>query len=186
MQKRAEGGGGGADSRVFESILKARATASRTRALILFSPTALIVLRAPALCGEQGMPAIGAIADRAAAVAGLEFVPSPSETLARAKHSWSSPKALLVTYNKDDLDQNAQLAETIAARAGGAGEGAAGPKGQRVEAVRVEGNHLTPCVLRLQASDLPQQFSRVGNISVGDEKAARELGSKIAAWLAKP
>lgn len=140
------------------------------------------------------MPALGAMADRAAAAAGLEFVPSPQETLSRAKRSWKSPKALLVTYDKDDLDQNAQLAETLAARveagaaaggAGGAGGGGAGAR-QKVETEKMQGNHLTPCVLRLQSSDLPQQFSRVGNISVGDEKAARELGSRIGAWLAKP
>lgn len=96
------------------------------------------------------MPALSAMADRAAAAAGLEFVPSPPETLARAKRSWASPKTLLVTYEKDDLDQNAQLAATLAERAkaaagaaagagagsgagtgAGAGAGGAGPK-QRV------------------------------------------------------
>lgn len=142
------------------------------------------------------MPAISMMADRAAAVAGLEFVPSPPETLARAKRSWGSPKALLVTYNKDDLDQNSQLAQTLAARAeaaavvgsavGGGAGGMAGGARQRVETLNVEGNHLTPCVLRLQSSDLPQQFSRIGNILVGDEKAARDLGSRIGAWFSKP
>ena len=76
-----------------------------------------------------------------------------------------------MTYENDDLDQNAALEKAL----GGLEEGAR----PRVETVRLEGNHLTPVVLALQGGKL-------GAISVGKAEAARALAQRAAAWLARP
>jgi hypothetical protein len=53
----------------------------------------------------RSMPAVGAMAERAVAVAGLEFTPAPAETLARAQARFKPRAALLVKLEKDELDQ---------------------------------------------------------------------------------
>jgi hypothetical protein len=53
----------------------------------------------------RGMPALGAMAERAAAAAGLEFTPAPAETLKRAQARFRTRKALLVKFENDELDQ---------------------------------------------------------------------------------
>ena len=48
--------------------------------------------------------------------AGLNFTPSPEETLDGARRRFLSPKARLVTFIGDDLDQNKELAEALRKR----------------------------------------------------------------------
>ena len=141
----------------------------------------------------QGMPAIGAMAERAASAAGLEFTPNPAETMSRAGANWASPRALLVTYDSDDLDQNAALAAALEAGAAGraaaaaASGGGAGGRGRgSVETAKLKGNHLTPVVLELQGAQLGPQLGRLGAIRVGDAAAARELAGTLVDFLRKP
>jgi hypothetical protein len=50
---------------------------------------------------------------------------------------------------------------------------------------RRPGNHLTPVVLRLSGGDLSAQLGRLGDLRVGDEEAAKQLGADVAAWLTR-
>ena len=54
----------------------------------------------------KNLPNLTALAERAASAAGLDFTPSPSETLERAKRGFDSPRVRLVKFDEDDLDQN--------------------------------------------------------------------------------
>ncbi len=131
----------------------------------------------------RSMPAIGAMAERAAAAAGLEFVPNPAETLSRARQRYAPRRCLLLKYDDDELDQNAELLATLQAARPSATAAAAPP-----DVARRAGNHLSPVVLRLAAEDSPlgaQLGKSVGALRVGDEEAAQELGRDIAAWLSR-
>lgn len=125
----------------------------------------------------RSMPAVGAMAERAARAAGLEFTPPPEETLARARASFAPRNCLLLKFSDDELDQNAELLAAM--------EAAPVPPATEKRA----GNHLTPVVLRLGGGALgavnPALGRAVGDVRVGDEAAAQQLGRDIAAWLMK-
>jgi len=130
----------------------------------------------------RAMPAVGAMAERAAQAAGVEFTPPPAETLRRARESYAG-KLLLVKFEKDDLDQCTEL---LAAVAGGAARGG-GPPPTLLER---PGNHLSPVCLRLGAEALngvggiaPSLAGRLGELRVGDEGAAAQLGRDLGGFL---
>ena len=64
----------------------------------------------------RNMPNLTALAERAAAAAGLDFTPSPEETLDAAKRRFVSPRVKLVTFQDDDLDQNDELEANLRRR----------------------------------------------------------------------
>jgi hypothetical protein len=128
----------------------------------------------------RSMPAIGAMAERAAAAAGLEFTPSPAETLARAGARYSPRRCLLVKYDNDELDMNAELLATLQAARPAGGQGKLQPPAMS----RRQGNHLSPVTLQL-AGENPLGRA-VGPLRFGDEEAAQALGRDLAAWLMDP
>ncbi|EEH60434.1 uncharacterized protein MICPUCDRAFT_6513, partial [Micromonas pusilla CCMP1545] len=77
---------------------------------------------------------------RAASAAGLDFTPSPAETLERAKRGFESPRATLLSFEEDDLDQNDELMEVLRHRYAMTTVSGDAP----VSAVRLRGTHLTP------------------------------------------
>jgi hypothetical protein len=124
----------------------------------------------------RAMPAVGAAAERAAAAAGLEFVPSPEETLRLARADYRTAKTLLVKFTADDLDQNAELLAALSdpSRTGSC------------ECAERSGNHLSPVTLRLAGEDTPlgaRLGKTVGELRIGDEDGAAQLGRDIGAWL---
>jgi hypothetical protein len=125
----------------------------------------------------RSMPAMGAMAERAARAAGLEFTPAPEETLSRVRASFAPRNCLLLKFADDELDQNAELLGAMAAA----------PAPPATD--KRPGNHLTPVVLRLGGGALgavnPALGRAVGDVRVGDEEAAQTLGRDIAAWLMK-
>ena len=64
----------------------------------------------------RNMPNLTALAERAAAAAGLDFTPSPEEMLDAAKRRFVSPRVKLVTFQDDDLDQNDELEANLRRR----------------------------------------------------------------------
>jgi len=129
----------------------------------------------------RAMPAVGAAAERAAAAAGLEFTPAPAETLSRVRERFATPRALLVRFENDELDQNTELLFAMQKRSEGSGS-------PRVTAVLRAGNHLTPVTISLSPENSPlgaRLGKSVGSLKAGDEEAARQLGRDIGAWLAE-
>lgn len=118
------------------------------------------------------MPVIGAMAERAAAVSGLQFKPDPKETLRRAAEEYAVQRCMLVTFNDDKLDQNEELREELAER-----------RDTDISTARRTGNHLTPVVVTLAPPQGLSQLSGSLPRSVGDEAAARELGADVGQWL---
>ncbi len=138
----------------------------------------------------RGMPAVGAMAERAAAAAGLEFTPGPAETLARARARYAPRASLLLKFDNDELDENAKLLDALqaGARDAAAASPASSPPRAEPEIARRAGNHLTPVVLQLKGGALgamSAQLGRVGDIRVGDEVAAQALGRDLGAWLSR-
>ena len=64
----------------------------------------------------RNLPNLTALAERAASAAGLDFTPSPEETVDGARRRFVSPKVKLVTFEDDDLDQNEDLEAALRKR----------------------------------------------------------------------
>jgi len=121
----------------------------------------------------RAMPAVGAAAERAASAAGIEFTPSPSSTLSRARSGYAAPRTLLVKHESDSLDMCDELQAALEARPG-------------VRLLRRPGNHLSPVAIALapaEASPLGRLGRSVGAVRVGDAAAAAELATLLGAWL---
>ena len=129
----------------------------------------------------KNLPNLTALAERAASAAGLDFTPSPSETLERAKRGFDSPRVRLVKFDEDDLDQNEELEQTLRRRfetiknardASGA-----------VSAVVLQGTHLSPVFFKFDGAGLSPAFAKLGGVKVGDEEQVERLARDSVAFL---
>jgi len=127
-----------------------------------------------------GMPAVGAMAERAARAAGIEFTPGPEETLEMASRGFESPSVTLVKFDEDDLDQNEQLQGVLEPRF------AKFSPESRVARAGLEGNHLSPVLIQVEGSQLNPSLASLGGINIGDEAAVRELADLTLRRLRAP
>ena len=127
----------------------------------------------------RNLPNLTAMAERAASAAGLDFTPSPAETLERAKRGFESPRATLLSFEEDDLDQNDELMEVLRHRYAMTTVSGDVP----VSAVRLRGTHLTPVYFKLDGSKLSPAFGRLGGFSLGDEALVGELAAAGVKFL---
>lgn len=123
------------------------------------------------------LPSIAAFAERAAKAAGLEFTPTPEETLARARRKFVSPRTRLVKLKDDDLDQNAELLEALQKRF----EVYPG----KVDSRELDfGNHLTPVYFSTDGLKLTPALEKLmGKFSLGDEEGVRKLSEELSAFI---
>jgi hypothetical protein len=119
------------------------------------------------------MPFISAMAERAASAAGLNFTPGPPETLQRATAEYMVRRSLMLAFDNDTLHHSSDLALALQSRK------------ETIELLTRPGNHLTPVVVTLSPPEELSQLTGSLPQSVGDEKAARELGVDIAQWLTR-
>ena len=123
------------------------------------------------------LPSLAAFAERAAKAAGLEFEPTPEETLERARTRFVSRRTRLIKFKKDDLDQNDQLLEALKARFK--------VYPGRVDARELDfGNHLTPVFFSTDGLKLSPALDKlIGQFSFGDEEGVRKLAAEFAAFI---
>jgi len=126
----------------------------------------------------RNMPNLTALAERAAAAAGLDFTPSPEETLDAAKRRFVSPRVKLVTFQDDDLDQNDELEANLRRRFEFLVAGDA-----PMSKTTLPGNHLTPVFFRFDGAKLSPAFAKLGGLSVGDEEAVTRLAEEGVKFL---
>ena len=126
----------------------------------------------------RNLPSLTAMAERAASAAGLDFTPSPEETLDAAKRRFVSPRVKLVTFQDDDLDQNDELEANLRRRFEFLVAGDA-----PVAKTTLPGNHLTPVFFRFDGAKLSPAFAKLGGLSVGDEEAVTRLAEEGVKFL---
>jgi hypothetical protein len=126
----------------------------------------------------RNIPNLTALAEKAAAAAGLDFTPSPEETLDDAKRRFVSPRVKLVTFEDDDLDQNDELEVNLRKRFEFLVAGDA-----PLAKATLEGNHLTPVFFKFDGAKLSPAFSKLGGLSVGDEEAVTRLAEEGVKFL---
>lgn len=126
----------------------------------------------------RNIPNLTALAEKAAAAAGLDFTPSPEETLDDAKRRFVSPRVKLVTFEDDDLDQNDELEVNLRKRFEFLVAGDA-----PVARATLKGNHLTPVFFKFDGAKLSPAFSKLGGLSVGDEEAVTRLAEEGVKFL---
>ena len=126
----------------------------------------------------RNLPNLTALAERAASAAGLDFTPSPEETVDGARRRFVSPKVKLVTFEDDDLDQNEDLEAALRKRYETLVAGEA-----PVERVTLPGNHLTPVFFRFDGAKLSPAFGTLGGLRVGDEEAVKKLAEEGVKFL---
>lgn len=128
----------------------------------------------------RNLPALTALAERAAAAAGLTFVPSPEETLEGTRRRFDSPKVRLVRFRDDDLDQNAELEAALRKRFEMTSRGPA-----PLSVSELPGNHLTPVCFKLDRATLSPPFGDLGKkfLSMGDEEAVKRLAEESVKFL---
>ena len=126
----------------------------------------------------RNFPNLTALAERAASAAGLDFTPSPEETVDGARRRFVSPKVKLVTFEDDDLDQNEDLEAALRKRYETLVAGEA-----PVERVTLPGNHLTPVFFRFDGAKLSPAFGTLGGLRVGDEEAVKKLAEEGVKFL---
>jgi hypothetical protein len=127
----------------------------------------------------RNLPSLTALAEKAASAAGLDFTPGPAETLERAKRGFDSPRVRLVKFDEDDLDQNAELEETLRRRF----ETAAPAGDAPVSAVVLEGTHLSPVFFEFDGAGMSPAFAKLGGVKVGDEAQVERLAREGVAFL---
>lgn len=127
----------------------------------------------------RNLPSLTALAEKAASAAGLDFTPGPAETLERAKRGFDSPRVRLVKFDEDDLDQNAELEETLRRRF----ETAAPASDAPVSAVVLEGTHLSPVFFKFDGAGMSPAFAKLGGVKVGDEAQVERLAREGVAFL---
>ena len=125
----------------------------------------------------KNLPSLAAFAERAAKAAGLDFKPSPEETLDRVRHRFASRRTRLVKFKEDDLDQNAELVDALNERF-------------KVYPGSVDkrelpfGNHLTPVYFSTEGLNLSPAFERlVGDFALGDEAGVERLSEEVSSWI---
>ena len=125
----------------------------------------------------KSLPSLAAFAERAAKAAGLDFKPSPEETLDRVRHRFASKRTRLVKFKDDDLDQNAELVDALNERF-------------QVYPGSVDkrdlpfGNHLTPVYFSTEGLNLSPAFERlVGDFALGDEAGVERLSEEVSSWI---
>ena len=96
----------------------------------------------------RNLPSLTAMAERAASAAGLDFTPSPEETLEGARRRFESGKVRFVTFEDDDLDENDALEREVRKRYETSVAGAA-----PVDRVVVPGTHLSPVFIRFDGAE---------------------------------
>lgn len=126
----------------------------------------------------RNLPNLTALAERAAAAAGLAFTPSPEETMDGAKRRFNSPRVKLVSFSDDDLDQNDELAVALRKRYEMTVRGSA-----PVFEKELPGTHLTPVYFKFDGSKLSPAFGKLGGLSVGDEEAVKALAEEGVRFL---
>jgi len=129
----------------------------------------------------KNLPTITALAERAAAAAGLDFTPSPQETMDGARRRFVSSKVRLVSFTDDDLDQNDQLAEALIKRYEvtlGCAPGTA-----PVTTCELPGTHLTPVYFKFDGTALSPALGQLGGLSLGDAEAVKKLSEDGVKWL---
>jgi hypothetical protein len=84
---------------------------------------------------------------------GVEFTPSPQQTLKLVHRFYQTPRNLLVQFRNDDLDQTPQLAQVLEHRLSG-----------KITYQKLRGNHLTPLgqEIRWQSHESFSAFDAVG------------------------
>jgi hypothetical protein len=126
----------------------------------------------------RNLPNLTALAERAASAAGLDFTPSPEETVDGARRRFVSPKVKLVTFEDDDLDQNEELEAALRKRYETVVAGEA-----PVERATLPGNHLTPVFFQFDGAKLSPAFGKLGGLRVGDEEAVAKLAEEGVKFL---
>lgn len=126
----------------------------------------------------RNLPTLTALAERAAAAAGLVFVPSPEDTLEGTRRRFDSPKVRLVRFRDDDLDQNTELEAALRKRFEMTTRGPA-----PLTVSELPGNHLTPVYFKLDGAKLSPPFGELGGLSVGDEEAVKRLAEEGVKFL---
>ena len=127
----------------------------------------------------RNLPSLTALAEKAASAAGLDFTPGPAETLERAKRGFDSPRVRLVKFDEDDLDQNAELEETLRRRFETAVPAGDAP----VSAVVLKGTHLSPVFFKFDGAGMSPAFAKLGGVKVGDEAQVERLAREGVAFL---
>lgn len=125
----------------------------------------------------SSLPSLSAFAERAVKAAGLEFVPTPKETLERARTRFVSRRTRLIKFKNDDLDQNRELMEALETRFK--------VYPGRVDARELDfGNHLTPVYFSLDGLKLSPALEKlVGQFSLGDEEGVKRLADEFSAFI---
>ena len=125
----------------------------------------------------SSLPSLSAFAERAVKAAGLEFVPTPKETLERARTRFVSRRTRLIKFKNDDLDQNRELMEALEMRFK--------VYPGRVDARELDfGNHLTPVYFSLDGLKLSPALEKlVGQFSLGDEEGVKRLADEFSAFI---
>lgn len=117
------------------------------------------------------------VGDTLAAVtsAAEDFTPSPDETLDLVRRRYSVPENLLISFNRDTLDQSEALEQVLSSRFG--------MRGAVVR--RLEGTHATPLTPNL-GEDGARDFASVGSPSLDEEirKAAGGVSSELDTTVA--
>jgi len=126
----------------------------------------------------RNLPSLTAMAERAASAAGLDFTPSPEETLEGARRRFESGKVRFVTFEDDDLDENDALEREVRKRYETSVAGAA-----PVDRVVVPGTHLSPVFIRFDGAELSPAFAKLGGLRVGDEAQVERLARESVAFL---
>lgn len=126
----------------------------------------------------RNLPNLTKLAERAASAVGLDFTPSPSETMEATRRRFESPKVRLVKFENDDLDQNADLEEALNNRYKNLVQGDA-----PVSSITLEGTHLTPVFFKFDGAGLSPMFAKLGGVKVGDEEQVARLAEDGVKWI---
>ena len=123
------------------------------------------------------LPNLAAFAERAAKAAGLEFKPTPAQTLERCRTRFASKRVRLIKFKDDDLDQNDELLEVLRERMK--------VYPGRVDARELDfGNHLTPVYFSTDGLKLTPALEKlVGQFALGDAEGVRKLSAEFAAFI---
>lgn len=141
--------------------------ASATDTVSLLERFARRLLRDDSMLGN--LPRISSLVGAAVEAMGVEFSPTPSETLASAKRGFTNPDATLglLQLSEDDLDMSEELAEAVG-------------RNLRVVKERLPGSHVAPVCARVEdAGSINPRLSGLGELSFGDAEVAAQIASCI-------
>eukprot|EP00873_Tetraselmis_striata_P021502 jgi/Tetstr1/441766/TSEL_003130.t1 len=128
----------------------------------------------------MGLPRLVRLAAGAANSSGIDFVPSPAETCEMVRSRYDVPRTRVVKFAEDKIDQSAVLEQLVGAPCNGG----------TVSRADLDGNHLSPVFVRLEARKLSgeaagfaSQFGMNSELRLGDEQGAQALAMDIVSFI---